>query len=417
MQSATGFFLITFILTGFLGSLSGFVLGFEGEGALSALVALLLTLAAMAVALLVEEAGHYLTARALGFRATQIQLGNGPLLFQGQLFGASLTVHAFPSAASMLLGSPSRRWLRVRLALVYLARPAALACALALLFFWRTKATSSFPGLFIFVFAVGLLSSLYPRDVVFDSFRPGGKFSLWSNGKMLWMLPRLGEEVLSACRYYGYVSEQAALLEAVKPGQAITLLEEGLNSLPGDQTLRSCLGAACLHDGDNRRARQILVPLLESPSLHPHLRPYVLANIALANLGLERELLGEAAKYAEEAMRAMSGAPVFTGIQGMVLIRLGRVEEGLALLRGSMKRRQNRRGLAFDTCWLAIGHALLGQPEEARRHLEKARRLDPRCPNLRMATDEVAAAEEALASARAPSPFRSEAMSKQGGSR
>jgi hypothetical protein len=69
-------------------------------------------------------------------------------------------------------------------------------------------------------------------------------------------------------------------------------------------------------------------------------------------------------------------------LRGAVLVELGRIEEGLALLRSALRHDPNARNRAHYLCLVAIGEAAAGRPAAARAALAEARTLDPGCNGI-----------------------------------
>jgi len=98
-------------------------------------------------------------------------------------------------------------------------------------------------------------------------------------------------------------------------------------------------------------------------------------------------LLPEADRWSAKAIELLPDEPAVQGTRGTVLLGLGRLDEGIALLERSeqgtteqgTKRPQAR---ALDLAALALGEALRGDSGRARALLAKVHALDPRCELL-----------------------------------
>jgi tetratricopeptide (TPR) repeat protein len=331
-----------------------------------------------------------------------LRLGNGDGSFQAL---ALLTVG---DNTQHVLATRTRSWLRLRLTLLYLARVVACAGvgALALYLSFGAEAPLWAEGLAVCCLS-GVISGLSAAEARMPQGNP-----IPSNGLALRRLSWNGGEGLAEYSAGSYAYQARDLLERGRSSEASTLLEEGLVKHPGHTELRISRGYVHLECGEDLQAKEIFEEILATPELISLDRLTLLNDIAWADLSLGQEYLEEAARYSEEVCRSIPDSHGAQNTRAAVLIRLGRVEEGMALLQKISTLRHRPREQAYDACWLAVGSALLGRPEEARRYLEKAQQLDPRCPHLGMVTREVAAAEEALASARAPSPFRRDHRAK-----
>jgi tetratricopeptide (TPR) repeat protein len=367
------------------------------------LLTLLCYLPAVPVVIWLQELSHYLAAWLMGFDIVYVALGDRTKILDGRILGHSIYLRAYPFLGITCTATRNRTLLRLRLSLLYLARLITCAGVAALaIYLFQDRRPPVWSEALLVCSIFGLLGSLSAEELR----RPFGNIP--SSGLALRQLYSLGEEGLTAYSVRSYLYEADHLLDEGRSAEAIALLDEGLAKYkhPG---LRLGLGNAYLDQGEDLRAKQLFQEMLAAG--FPD-RISLLNNIAWADLSLGREHLEEAARYSEEACRYAPENQSVQNTRGAVLIRLGRVEEGMALLQKLQRDKLRRREPAYDACWRAIGSALLGRPEEARQLLEQARQLNPRCPHLRMATEEVAAAEEALASARAPSPFRRDHRAK-----
>src|SRR5439155_26562770 len=79
-----------------------------------------------------------------------------------------------------------------------------------------------------------------------------------------------------------------------------------------------------------------------------------------------------------EARQSIPWMPNTGGTRGCVLVLLGQVEEGKALLEEAMRDLDEADPKAFCACFLAVAAARQGRLEEARAYVEAAEKLDPR---------------------------------------
>jgi hypothetical protein len=92
----------------------------------------------------------------------------------------------------------------------------------------------------------------------------------------------------------------------------------------------------------------------------------------------------EADSASHEAFTIAVGAeiaslPSFQGTRGCVLVELGRLDQGLALLHKAIDIVKNPFEIAFSACFIALGEARQGRVEESKRYVEKARQVYPDC--------------------------------------
>ena len=99
--------------------------------------------------------------------------------------------------------------------------------------------------------------------------------------------------------------------------------------------------------------------------------------IAWADLKLATpERLDEADRLSSEAISAWHWIPECNGTRGCVLVRLGRFDEALPLLRLA-SRHGPQKSRALNLGYLAVAMSKLGNEFEAVRQLKLAKQLDP----------------------------------------
>ncbi len=72
-----------------------------------------------------------------------------------------------------------------------------------------------------------------------------------------------------------------------------------------------------------------------------------------------------------------------------MLVELGQLQEGIALLEGSLAKSEEANSKASEACHLAIAETRRGDHPTARRYLDLARKLDPGCYMLPRAEAEL----------------------------
>ena len=166
--------------------------------------------------------------------------------------------------------------------------------------------------------------------------------------------------------------------------------ETGLQTHPGDVHLRSVLASATFYRGDFAEARRQWLIVVEAVA--PEKRAYAAALASVAYIDAVLEDGANFDRASEFLRRAEQIQPDMVGLRacrGSVLIAMGRLEEGVGLLREHLNAADAPRSTAFDHCLLAIGESRRGLRDIARHHLDAAKRLDPACPLLEKARREV----------------------------
>jgi tetratricopeptide (TPR) repeat protein len=258
---------------------------------------------------------------------------------------------------------------------------------LALLFPYKSPAASWLPSLVSLLISANvvlLVISLFPWQVQTNYGRTG------SDGWNLLHTPTMPEEEQSEQLASYYIQEG---LEAYKQRDfrsARAWMEKGIEKYPEQPLVLNALGFVQVGTGEFEQSRETFLALLEH-QLKPELKYMVLNNIAYANLMVgDSQLLPEADAYSAEAYQNAPWMPAIAGTRGAVLVEMGRLNEGVSLLKRAMAEHTDAQGKAANACYLAIAESHRGNPEEARRYLETARALDPTCYLLPRATEQLA---------------------------
>ncbi len=221
------------------------------------------------------------------------------------------------------------------------------------------------------------MENLWPRFIT----SPLGK--LPSDGKLLLETLRPDKGKAAASHAAWFAGEAVACQEQALYEEARSWLDKGLEHYPENILLLSLQGVNFLELQELNQARDSCLKLLPRVENQPNVRSMVLNNLAYADALLgTADLLGEADRYSEEAMAVLSWVPAVKGTRGTVLAALGRMDEGIRLLRDSMQQADGSHGKAQNACWLAIAEAKRGNLAQAKQYLEEARKLDPKCSLL-----------------------------------
>ena len=109
----------------------------------------------------------------------------------------------------------------------------------------------------------------------------------------------------------------------------------------------------------------------------------MLNNLAYVDALLGRaELLPEADDFSRRALELNPGSIELRGTRGVVLVELGKFDEGVAMLQYGLRYHPEKSGRAIDACYLGIAAARRGYASECLSYLAIARKLDPHCPLL-----------------------------------
>jgi tetratricopeptide (TPR) repeat protein len=337
------------------------------------------------VALVVpHELAHASAGWLLGIRVFRIIIGKGKTVWRHQAGGCTVEIKSTPLGGLTITAPMTPRLMRTKIFLMTLAGPlvhVALA-AVAIISFKKRLGSELEPrhaGLepaltFLAANAWLFLTSVTPHKIR----TPLG--IQWSDGGLLIGLAFWGSQKSRESLASLYVCESRECRERKDYAAARAWLERGLGLYPDLYGLHNELGVTRLAESDFESARESFQEGLRQPNIRPEHRALVLNNIAYTDFLLDRsELLAEADRFSAEAIGLVSGLPALKGTRGSVLIALGRVEEGCALLEQAFVENETLGAKALNACALAMAMSRLGNVAAARELLDSARGLDPEC--------------------------------------
>ncbi len=189
----------------------------------------------------------------------------------------------------------------------------------------------------------------------------------------------------------GYFWLRASELHWLKQyRQSIKVCEEGLLLYPDSVPLKILLGTILLDVNEEERARNLFIALLECTDITNEQRVILLNNTAYTNVLMNRkDLLAEADRYSEQAYRNAPWSLAIQGTRGAVLVEIGKIEEGLTLLRKAFNEHTEEKMKAIGAAHIAIGEKQRGNREEAIRYYNTAYKLDPNIPILNRLKEEL----------------------------
>jgi tetratricopeptide (TPR) repeat protein len=314
-----------------------------------------------------------------------VRIGTGPTVWKVPFLGGRLEFGIYPYGGLTRTLDPRLRGFRFRWWLTVFGGPsvnALLALATLLIVDKRFSIVQCCRGwdlLTAFVLAnlLVLLWNLIPRRI-HASHGPNP-----SDGLSLLQIPFLKEaEIRKEASMYYLVLASLDLNEK-RYDAAQLLYKEGLRAFPESRLLKNDLGVAKLRSGDHAGAREEFLALSSDPEIDPNIRPLALSNIAAADLLLNhQDLLAEADRCSEEAIKSLAWHPSIKGTRASVLVALGKWDEGILLAREVMDSSPEPSKKATHACTIALGFNGKGNQPEALKHLEMAERLDPTCDLL-----------------------------------
>lgn len=330
-----------------------------------------------------HELGHVAAAQLAGLRVFGIEIGWGRSIADFYTGPLRWQVRAFPFGGMAYATIRNTASYRLRQSIFVTGGPIVNAVLLLIAvatFNTDERLSDSItqglsPGMMLFFANAALLaSSLWPYEVSGSyGTLPNDALHLWR----VWKCPKAEIEQLPVYWYY-YEAEHCRRQRDYS--QAEAWISDGLQRFPNSFFLL-CESLAILDDKREYGAGLALSEILLSRSGEfPGVEPLLLSNVAyFCTLAGDSKLIERADEASKRGLEEMPWAPGVKGTRGAVLLKLGRYEEALQLLREALAAHKERRDGATCACWLAEGHLALNETRQARRYLALARRLDRHC--------------------------------------
>ena len=339
-----------------------------------------LILVLMTPLVLIHELTHAAVARLVGLRVFGIVLGIGKTVWSARFLGIDWTVNVLPVGGITFVGARPMPLIRWRLFLIYLAGPAShIVMAVA---FWLLAETSRISPLLYWVLQALVYANLFmaavnlfPRKVSMMTGMQG------SDGWHLLRAPFIQEAELNK-QYVGCLVAEAMQAYAKNDLAAAQAWTEKALTLDGSSGVaRNMLGIIQMNRREYRASRETFSQLLSTADARePGFHNILLNNVAYLNALLrDPSLLAEADELSAEALRHLPWVPAVIGTRGTVLVEMGKLEEGIALLKKSMSLHAEKHGKALNACHIAIGEMRRGELAASRKYLATAKLLDAHC--------------------------------------
>ncbi len=346
------------------------------------LLNLLLLPAFLFATILPHELGHAIAAKILGANVLAVIIGHGKTLFELRLPGQTVTFRLTPLGGFTLSAQRDKSWFRLKRFLIILAGPLAnLVVAIAFLLLpsgglFNLDFDRGFAPLRLFILAnlITAVVNLWPTT----AHTALGKVR--SDGLALLQTSSISQKSMDRSHALYFVGKAVVCGNKKDYSSAQAWLQKGLDRYPENAKLLLHASVNLLHMQQYAAARDHSLKLLSRKDLTPTARYVVLNNIAYADILFgDAALLNEANRYSQDAIANLPWQASIRGTRGSVLVELGRIDEGIQLLRDAMKNAETRQSKAQNSCWIAIAEAKRGNMAESKKYLETARRLDPHC--------------------------------------
>jgi hypothetical protein len=338
---------------------------------------------AFVASVVIHELAHYTAIRLVRVKPLCFSIGHGPLLFHKYFNdGFALSIRAIPYSG-YVLWSPLNQSPRWKHAVVTAAGPlanilvaaAALSLAVSDKDLWTILGMSDWMTVFMailaFVNGMLLMLTLLPYHEEFATGKvPSDGLSLF-NTLFRWE-PRQ------------YKPDWAEISEALKRAQTATAPADGSNV---DSWFRIVNAddpnAFLLHHRE----------LLDHSDMPADVRWQILDLFATAVLMFDaREYLADADRYSCELLRFRPNEWTVLGTRGSVLIELGRIDEGIAMLLSVVENDPKPFDQAIAAAYVALGELRKDNLHRAAHWIQKARAFDDSCVPMKRIEAHVAKA-------------------------
>lgn len=338
-----------------------------------------------------HELGHAIAAWLTGMRVFTISIGSfGGIAYVARIFGYDVVLRTIPLGGSVLVAPKSTRFVRLRYLFVVFCGPLANACLIGLGMQFGgslNRQSTAYWALSVFVVAnlVILAVNLVPRKVWC------GNQKVSNDGLAMLTTPFMSRAVIEAWHRMYFFLEGLEARERGRFQEAKGWFERAAASAPENAATLNGLAVSLLDLREYDKSRRLLQSLVERDDNPPDFHSDFCNNLAWVDLLIGTEdLVQEALHYSELAIARKPWASNYKGTRGAALACSGDLEAGIGLLQEALRENYSPEERACNASMLALAMLKQGDDGQARRYLEKARRLDANCPLLERAEREIA---------------------------
>jgi tetratricopeptide (TPR) repeat protein len=350
-----------------------------------------------------HELSHTIVAQLAGLRVYRVTIGSGKLIGEFRLGRINFEFKRYFEGGLTALGTPQGYDSRLGIWLLTAAGPAFHLAVLILLHlayqrtdFTQTLQTYAYLTIFfnvlywrnLFDLALNLMPYTY-REKAFEH---------KTDGYQLWRIPFYTQKDFDDYRKSALALEWLEPFRANRIQEALALMGQGRAEFPEAAVFELGEASTLLHVGAYDQALTTMRAALQREDVMKDnvMRVWANNDVAYALAILNRpEFFAEADECSQAALKDPFDRGPIIGTRGAVLLRLGKIEEGIELLKESLAEETSPRDRAENTCWLAIAYALQNDFTHAHQSLAEARRSKVIPYFYQQAEAEVAALYEA----------------------
>lgn len=338
----------------------------------------------------------------VGMQVEGIAVGAGGAVANGRFFGRFLRLGEHPIHGLTYLHHNTERFWRLRQIASVGAGPlvsAALFLATLKLLVFAEKASvaspepwskAASPLLLVLLLVQGLIviGNLWPHMTTIE-----GKQAPNDGSLLIQALTKTRNEILAAivASYIAIEQRQAA---GGSPTDSERFWQRSLQRYPRSQALRIARASSLCRGGKFAQAKEVWLKELAAPDLSSERRAEVLDGWCCIPLYWDcPDYLPEADAWSKEALELRPREFTLKGTRGAVLIELGRIEEGKALLREVLEKSSDANDRSISLAYLELAASKQDDQKAAEEMLARAKKESPHCPVLEKITKKVASRE------------------------
>jgi hypothetical protein len=334
--------------------------------------------------IVIHESGHLLAARLVGIEIARVTIGHWRKLASFSVGKTQVFLRAAPSSGYVMPKPVLTRKPTAAIVLFVLGGVLAEGAVVALALARTPPPQIATLGELVVVFVRINVIWIGAYQVIFNLL-PGqgwlGGTKVATDGMLLLQLWQNRGNRAAEDQMLRELQGIEDLKQAGQYDAAIGKATALMNVHPKNLELRKFVASLHSSHGDWREAERMLREMLQEPPDSKSRTAELLDLLACLPLYTGcMDLLAEADAWTTEALNHVPNAITLKGTRGGVLVELGRLDEGIAMLNDVMKWSECPVDHAISAAYLAKAHAARENFGEARRWLAKAESIEPKHP-------------------------------------
>jgi Zn-dependent protease len=345
-------------------------------------------LAGYAIGVILHELGHAISCQLCGGRVLQIELGakarSKPwLAFRFARF--YWRIYSVPFSGKVYGTFYTERFYRLRNCLFILGGPMMNALLLAGGWYASTVPALESWSAEIGAWNVANCLLLYTSLVPFQIYARAGETQN-NDVRLFFQVLRYRDADIKVFVESANVARAIATDPSMLDRWSLAELWQKHDESPQNVTYLSCL-VAKLNDTDDDRYLDCVLKLMEHPRFSKSRIPSVIDQYLTWQLNRGSPPRPEVTDDLSRKLLDLEDSVSTRGTRGSVLIDLGRVTEGKAMLKGVLSRTESSIDKSYANVFLALAAKSEGNIQLAREHAVEARKIDPAGAALKRVAD------------------------------